>query len=282
MSGRDVSGGKGYPRTSGGCLASFPVDAAVTKEVRVKIAAYVDDSGAAVGFYEKGQVCLYEQVSGAWEITKKIPLEINIEMSLLEIKELFFSAMSQLEDCKVFIVREFKGLFHALLIEELGFHTWKSEGTMLEQLDNVVLQEKEYVAELEKQALANADKPKVRVAGSGGCGGGCSPSRVAAMGGQDSGACESACEVPLPVLTGDIADGCYSINLAAILEENPTLNSRQILMPALEETSFKKLEIICDHLPRWFNNELRNLKLTAGPEVPDETGKWLKVVVTRK
>ncbi len=248
----------------------------------MKIAAYVDDSGAATGFYEKGQICLYDQVSGQWEITQKIPLQINQEMRLLEIKELFFSAIFQLEGCKVFIVREFKGLFHALLIEELGFHTWKSEGTMREQLDNVVRQEAEYVVELEKQALANANKPKVRVASSGGCGGGCSPLRLAAMAGQAGGPCESACDVPLPVLIGDISEGRYSINLAEILDENPSLNSRQILMPALEETSFKMLEIICDHIPRWFNNELRNLKLMAEPEVPDESGKWLKVVVSPK
>jgi len=245
----------------------------------MKIAAFVDDSGAATGFYEKGQICLYDQVSGQWEITKKIPLQINQEMRLLDIKELFSHAMSQLEDCKVFIVREFKGLFHALLIEELGFHTWKSEGTMREQLDNVVRQETEYVAEREKQALANANKPKVRVASSGGCGGGCSPARLAAMAG---GSCESACDVPLPVLIGDISEGRYSINLAEILEENPALNSRQILMPPLEERSFKKLEIICHHIPRWFYNELRNLKLTAGPEVPDDSGQWLKVVVSPK
>lgn len=236
----------------------------------MKIAAYVDDSSAATGPYEKGQICLYDQVSGQWEITKKIPLQINQEMRLLEIKELFFSAIFQLEDCKVFIVRELKGLFHALLIEELGFHTWKSEGTMLEQLDNVVRQEAEYVAELEKQALANANKPKVKATSSGGCGGGCSPLRLAAMAG---GSCESACDVPPPVLIGDISEGRYSINLAEILDENPALNSRQILMPVLKETSFKKLEIVCDHLPRWFNNELRNLQLTAEPEVSDESGK---------
>jgi len=248
----------------------------------MKIATFVNDSGEVAGFYEKGRLCRYEQVAGAWQITREVALDINEEMGLLETKGQFFKAMSQLENCKVFIVKKFKGLFHALLMEELGFHTWKSEGSIREQLDNVVLLEKEYVAELEKQALANTGKPKARVANSGGCGGGCSPARLAAMAGQDSGSCDSGCEVPLPVLIGDISEGCYSINLAAILEENPALNSRQILMPALEGTSFKKLVIICDHRPRWFNNELRNLKLTAEPEVSDESGKWLKIVVSPK
>lgn len=245
----------------------------------MKIAAYVDDSGAAVGFYEKGQVCLYEQVGGTWEITKKIALEINVEMGLVDIKNLFFSAMAQLEDCTVFIVRDFKGLFHALLMEELGFHTWKSEGSMLEQLDNVVLQEKEYCIQLEKQALENAAKP-VKSSGHGGCGGGCSSSRRPASPGQNSESCAAPCDIPVPVLAGDVAEGRYVINLAEILQDNPGLNSRQVLIPALEDTAFKKLEIICDHIPRWFYNELRNLKLTAEPEVADESGKWLKVVVS--
>lgn len=245
----------------------------------MKIAAFVDASGAVAGFYEKGHVCLFEPVAGTWEVSKKIALEIDPEMSLAEIKEIFLSAMSQLDDCKVFIVREFKGLFHALLMEELGFHTWKSAGTMHEQLDHVVLQEKAYVAELEKQALANAGRPPGRAAGHGGCGGGCSSSRASVMSGRGSAPCGPTGDIPPPVLTGDMAEGRYSINLARILAENPALNSRQVLLPALEKKHFKKLEIICDHIPRWFNNELSNLKLIAEPEVPDESGKWLKVVV---
>ncbi|MFA7059901.1 MAG: Fe-only nitrogenase accessory protein AnfO [Pedobacter sp.] len=248
----------------------------------MKIAAFVNDSGAAAGFYEKGHVCLYDQVSGTWEIAKKITMEINVEMSLAEIKEIFYSAMSQLEDCKVFIVREFKGLFHALLMEELGFHTWKSAGTMLEQLDNVVGQETEYVAELEKQAQANAGKQLGRTAGNGSCGGDCSSSRQAATITRGSESCEAGCDVPRPVLISDIKEGCYSINLAEILQDNPALNSRQVLIPALEETSFKKLEIICDHTPRWFQNELNNLNLMAEPETLDASGHWLKIVVVPK
>ena len=199
----------------------------------------------------------------------------------METKDQFFKAMSQFEDCKVFIVKKFKGLFHALLMEELGFHTWKSEGPIGEQLDNVVLLEKEYVAELEKQALANAGKPVVKASGHGGCGGGCSSSsRQSAPSRQDCEPCGVSYDIPLPVLVGDIQEGRYLINLAEIINDNPALNSRQVLIPALEDTSFKKLEIICDHIPRWFYNELRNLKLAAEPEVPDETGQWLKVVVS--
>jgi len=248
------------------------------KEDRMKIATFINDNGDVAGFYEKGRLCRYEHVSGAWKITGEVALDIDAEMGLLETKELFFSAMSQFEDCKVFIVKKFKGLFHALLMEELGFHTWKSEGTVTEQLDNVVVLEKEYVAELEKQALENAGKPPVRSGGHGGCGGGCSSSRQTARTGQDSGPCTA--DIPLPVPLGDKEEGHYVVHLAEILQDNPALNSWQVLVPTLEKKAFKKLEIICDHIPKWFNNELRNLKLTAGPEAPDESGQWLKVVVS--
>lgn len=247
----------------------------------MKIATFINDNGVVAGFYGKGHLCCYEQLSGEWKITKQVAIDINEEMGLLETKDMFFKAMSQLEDCKVFLVKKFKGLFHALLMEELGFHTWKSEGTMREQLDNVVLLEKEYVAELVKQALANSGSPAVKPSGHGGCGGGCSSSRQTAATG-NSEPCAARYDIPLPQLVGDIKEGRYVINLAEILQGNPALNSRQVLIPPLEEKTFKKLEIICDHIPRWFYNELKNQKLTATPEVPDESGKWLKVVVSPK
>jgi len=131
----------------------------------MKIATFINDSGEVAGFYEKGKLCRCEKIAGQWEITREVPLDIDCEMGLLETKELFFAAMAQLEDCRVFIVKKFKGLFHALLMEELGFHTWISEGSTSEQLDNVVLLETEYVAQLEKQALIDAAKPRSRARG---------------------------------------------------------------------------------------------------------------------
>ena len=248
----------------------------------MKIAAYVDASGAATGFYEKGEIRLYRQISGSWEVCKKIALEVDVERGLAETKETFFAAMSQLEDCRVFIVREFKGLFHALLMEELGFHTWKSEGTMLEQLDNVVEQEKAYVAELEKQAAANAGKPAAKSGGHGSCGGGCSSPRQSALPGEETDVCAMRSEVPPPVPVGDPADGHYIVNLAQILEDNQALNSREILIPVLEDKTIKKLEIVCDHVPRWFYNELRNLKLKAGPQLFDEISGGITIMVTQQ
>ena len=244
----------------------------------MKIATFVNDSGEVAGFYEKGKLCRYERVSGQWRITGEVPLKIDGEMGLLETKELFFAAMSQLEDCRVFIVKKFKGLFHALLMEELGFHTWISEGPTHEQLDNVLLLERQYVADLEKRALADAGKPPVKSSGHGGCGGGCSPARrPATTGASREPSAPRGC-IPPPAPIGDPELGHYLINLSDILRDNSALNSREVLIPALEERIFRRLEIICDHVPRWFYDELRNLKLTAGREILDDSGRLTLVV----
>jgi Fe-only nitrogenase accessory protein AnfO len=244
----------------------------------MKIATFINDSGEVAGFYEKGKLCRCEKVAGQWEITREVSLEINAEMGLLETKELFFAAMAQLEDCRVFIVKKFKGLFHALLMEELGFHTWISEGSTSEQLDNVVQLEREHVKELEKQALLDAARPPVKNSGQGGCGGGCSPGRRPVATGEVSEPSAPRSDIPPPVPVGDPQLGHYSINLSDILRDNPALNSREVLIPVLEGSFFQKLEIICDHIPRWFYNELRNLKLKAGPEVPDASGRLTMLV----
>ena len=34
------------------------------------------------------------------------------------------------------------------------------------------------------------------------------------------------------------------------------MNSRQLLLPFIREASFCQLEVICDHLPKWFEREL--------------------------
>jgi hypothetical protein len=36
-----------------------------------------------------------------------------------------------------------------------------------------------------------------------------------------------------------------------------------VLVPILEDSAFEKLEIFCDHVPRWFAGALAAMRLTA-------------------
>jgi endonuclease/exonuclease/phosphatase family metal-dependent hydrolase len=47
----------------------------------------------------------------------------------------------------------------------------------------------------------------------------------------------------------------YQINLVHSLERSG-LNSRQLLLNFLKNSAFDELDVLCDHLPRWFEHEL--------------------------
>jgi Fe-only nitrogenase accessory protein AnfO len=57
------------------------------------------------------------------------------------------------------------------------------------------------------------------------------------------------------------AEGSYFMNLKAALNSDPNLTSKKILLPFFKDTNFKVLEIICEHIPRWFYSELEKLGL---------------------
>jgi Fe-only nitrogenase accessory protein AnfO len=69
-----------------------------------------------------------------------------------------------------------------------------------------------------------------------------------------------------PILKGAIQDGIYEINLAEILENDSSLTSKNILKPFFQNTEFKKLEFICNHIPKWFDKEFATLKLEVRVE----------------
>jgi len=66
-----------------------------------------------------------------------------------------------------------------------------------------------------------------------------------------------------PVLTGNEQEAEYEMNLVSVLSENSGLNSMDILIPFMKETNFKKLQITCSHLPKWFNRVVEEFQLVT-------------------
>ncbi len=64
---------------------------------------------------------------------------------------------------------------------------------------------------------------------------------------------------------GNVA-GEYRLNLIDALDSDSALTSKQVLQPFLRLLDFTKLELVCHHLPKWFDRELPQLKLTLASE----------------
>jgi hypothetical protein len=70
------------------------------------------------------------------------------------------------------------------------------------------------------------------------------------------------------------------VDLRDVMAHKTTLNSKELLLPFFQSTPFRQLEIICDHIPCWFQSELSILGLRANVESSD--GGQMKIHVTGK
>lgn len=125
------------------------------------------------------------------------------------------------------------------MLEDHGFRVWKSNGALAEQLDNVALREMELVV-IEQQEKA---------------------------------------PIPGPDLVGELRDARYKVNLVELLQSGMPHVSRDVLMPFFETVAFQRLEIICQHIPKWFAMEFPGLGLRVDSTTADASGNEITVVV---
>ena len=79
-------------------------------------------------------------------------------------------------------------------------------------------------------------------------------------------------------LIQEVKDGVYLLNLKKIQENNINLTSKGILIPFLSTTTFYELQIICSHIPPWFEAEFKRLDLKAVSQTI--SSKEIKVTVS--
>ena len=201
----------------------------------MKIAIFMDSNGETLPFGESGTVELYDRDGEDWYCINCIPFKPDRAMNLNLLRQCIYKMASQLDDCKLLVVKKTHGIFKAILEEELGMHVLTFDGSPLESLDQIREQrEKELIA----AAASVCSRP---------CGG--------------NGAAEMH---PVPV--GNADRKLYRINLAEVQKKNTSLNSKEILLPFLQERNFRELEIICIHPPKWLDDALRTFCLTMKTE----------------
>jgi hypothetical protein len=75
--------------------------------------------------------------------------------------------------------------------------------------------------------------------------------------------------VPSPLPIGEPGDDHYRINLVELIQSGMPHVSREVLMPFFETVAFQRLEILCEHIPKWFPMELETLGLRVESPAPD-------------
>lgn len=64
--------------------------------------------------------------------------------------------------------------------------------------------------------------------------------------------------------------GEFQVDLITALKSDVKMTSKQILLPLFTSRAFRQVEVICDHLPKWFARELPALQLRVATQTDDK------------
>jgi Fe-only nitrogenase accessory protein AnfO len=202
----------------------------------MKIAVLVNEKGTSIPYSDGGIIELYAFEENGWHCIKAAALDVDDGTNISEVRARVHAVMAIIEDCKVFMVEAIKSLPIGIF-DGYGITVWNHKGIPLDAFDFVKEQEENKA----RQPKSCCDKPS--------CKSTCSSNTGESVQTQSS------------IMIENICDGYYKIDLAKILKNDRSLNSKLILIPFFQNTPFQKLEIICEHVPKWFEKEFGFLKL---------------------
>jgi Fe-only nitrogenase accessory protein AnfO len=188
------------------------------------IAVYVNTTGIIASIKEEGTVRIYTKNLNSWTITKEIPCSINFSAGLSEVRKRIAELLQNITDCRIFAATEITGQLYYLL-EANGYASYETEGEPEQYLDSIMNTELEEISNCVTKEN------------------------------------EGTTAMMQPEPTDQ--PGVYSINLRKALATNPSLSSKMLLKPFLTKNEFDMLEVLCDHVPRWFETDLNVLGLNV-------------------
>lgn len=216
----------------------------------MKIAIHLDVADRPLSLYEEGVIRLYEESAGHWRTVDAFAFALPDGASIPQVRGLAAAMVARLGDCRTLISGGRYGYIYSLLGQEMGLSCWISEGSIAEQLSMVAQKSRE---------LAAAAPACV----SSGC--------ASANCGNGRGALSCGTDI-VPPPPEDLGGGKLRVDVAAVMRTVPGLNARQILLPIIEGGTFSELEVICGHLPRWFEGKIGELGFSASYETQPGIG----------
>lgn len=197
----------------------------------MNIATLVDTNGNAIPFGEPGTLHIFNHEEDGWKPVMEFAFSMHADQGFAAIRRSILDLAARLGDCRTLLVGPVQGFPRSMLLE-LGFSVWTVEGAAVRYLDQIMQRTAAARAETNGVPASQDDTP----------------------------------DVPTPSPKDGCCSGVYMIDLIEVQAKGTAHNSKDILLPFFEKSSFSRLDIICDHVPKWFANELASLKLSFTAE----------------
>jgi Fe-only nitrogenase accessory protein AnfO len=118
----------------------------------MKIAVFVNENGDVLPFIDSGVIEIYSDEKGQWECINQIPFELDLCLSMQEVRLRTSLMVSDFDDCKMLVVEAIRGLPLAL-IEEEKIGLWKYKGTVSWSLLDTIKEKLERVMEEQRSSI---------------------------------------------------------------------------------------------------------------------------------
>lgn len=205
-----------------------------------KISVIINGNNELSAFESGTSLLVFSPVEKVWQAVDEIKYRFNTASSVSEIRDSIRTTILKLEDCRTIIGKTVTGLPYNIL-ERMGFEIFEAD----------VLSER-LLEEIDRELQADSAKAA------------------------EADSVHATPTSPVPTLT----TGVYHLNLIELQEKYPEISSKKALQSFIETTPFYKLEVVCSHIPPWFDAILPQKRMTYTVEELD-TNK-LKVSIFKK
>ena len=187
----------------------------------MKIAVVESSNQKTSSIFEPGFVATYEEDGGEWKVMNRFENKVCNAKGIAAVRMAVADTIKQLDDVKIVVASEIPGIAFGIF-QAAGFEIFLVENSALDVLDSV---KKEMLEVIEKQQ-------------------------------------EKPCKFDImQFLEPGMNKGDFCLNMEEILSKNPQLTSKKILIPYLKNGEFNRLDVICSHIPKWFDIDLGVLGL---------------------
>jgi Fe-only nitrogenase accessory protein AnfO len=182
----------------------------------LKIAVVETNNQLTSSIFEPGFVAIYGEDGGEWKVLNRFENKICNAKGIAAVRMAVADTIKMLDDVKIVVAREIPGIAFGTF-QAAGFEIFLVENRALDILDSV---RKEMLEVIEERKEKPHEFDIMRF------------------------------------LEPGVNKGDFSLNMEEILLKNPELTSKKILIPYLKNAEFKRLDVICSHIPKWFNTDL--------------------------
>ena len=199
----------------------------------LKIAVVENSNQKTSSIFEPGFVAIYEEKGGEWKVLNRFENKVCNAKGIATVRMAVADTIKQLDDVKIVVASEIPGIAFSTF-QAAGFDIFLVQNSLLDVLDSVKKEILEVIEERQKE-----------------------PYKFDIM----------------KFLKPGMNKGDFCLNMEEILSKNPELTSKKILIPYLKNGEFNRLDVICSHIPKWFNTDLGGLgfEYETVNELPNKT-----------